>query len=159
MLQDFFHQQYQPLRIRNFPHIPILEMGCFDHQSYSKSGGVWILRVSKIWEYFFNNNLPSNRHIQQPILEVKTAHNKLEPSKSSRTTMGHWVLPKTLENQSKVKKRLHQVLHRWLVYPLSLQGFGWQPPTYTLVSLSPRIHGIGIFTYIYGWLLWLEECG
>ena len=32
------------LRIRDFPYNPIVGMGCFDHQSYDVSGGVWILR-------------------------------------------------------------------------------------------------------------------
>ena len=30
------------LRIRDFPYNPIVGMGCFDHQSYDVSGGVWI---------------------------------------------------------------------------------------------------------------------
>ena len=42
------------LRIRDFPYIPILGMGFLDHQSYKKSGGVWILRETKT-----SNDIPN----------------------------------------------------------------------------------------------------
>ena len=55
--------------IGDFPYIPVLGMGCFDHQSYDFPGGVWILRSKTL--HFTSWKLTYPRHHPAPLWVVE----------------------------------------------------------------------------------------